>query len=128
MYQQEPQYGHWTAVFRQGKDAIEFFDPYSGMPDCELEWTSPEMREQLNMNYPYLTELLYKAPHNLDIIYNEHKFQKDGKNISTCGRWCGIRVALKDLPLTEFVQLFDKKSPFNDDIVTIMTQLELNEN
>jgi len=125
LYQQTPNYGHWCAVFRQDKYTIEFFDPYSGLPDSELHWTSPEMRKKLNMNYPYLTDLLYNAPPHIDITYNQHKFQKMGKNISTCGRWVACRVAMRHLPLTEFVKLFDKKAKHNDEIVTIMTTFNL---
>ena len=120
LYQQQPNYGHWTVLFRRGSE-IEFFDPYSYMPDDQLKWTKPEMRKKLNMDYPYLTKLLYDAPSMYSISYNEHKFQKHGDGINTCGRWCAARLAARNLTLKEFVEKFDMKSKTNDNIITEVT-------
>lgn len=120
LYQVKPNYGHWVAVIKR-KDQIEFFDPYGVFIDDELEWTSPKNRKLFNMDYPHLTKLLYKAPHNFDIIYNEHKFQKLKEGISTCGRWSAARIIRKDLSLSQFKNLFDMSNPNNDDIITKLT-------
>jgi len=125
LYQQTEMYGHWCVIFKQGKDTIECFDPYGIFPDDELLWTKRSMRTKLNMDYPYLTELLYKAPYMYSIVYNEHKFQKLAKNISTCGRWCACRLAMRHLTLDQFLSLFDMKGGNNDLIVTKLTEFGL---
>ena len=120
LYQQRPEYGHWTVLFKQSKDTIEFFDPYGVFPDDELQWTDSGMRNELNMNYPYLTALLYRAPVNYTITYNDHKFQTQGKGINTCGRWCAMRLALRDQSLKEFIKLNENDSQ-KDKTITILT-------
>jgi len=120
LYQQKPEYGHWTVLFRQSTNVIEFFDPYGVFPDDELKWTEPHMRDQLNMNYPYLTALLYNAPRNYTLTYNEHKFQSSRAGINTCGRWCATRLSLRDITLNEFIKM-NANDKQKDETITILT-------
>ena len=136
LYQQQKNFGHWVALFkrksRKGNVEINYFDPYGNKIDEPLLWTSKAKREELNMNYPYLTELLLDAPRGYDINYNEHKFQKQGEGINTCGRHGVLRLQNKDLTLNQYVKMFEEvlgkggiKSQKTDDLVTSATMFEI---
>lgn len=116
LYETKPKWGHWCVIFKRG-NTLEFFDPYGTYIDDELKHIDEYFRNESNQNYPYLTRLLFESPY--DIEYNEHKFQKKGNNIRTCGRWCACRLLLKDLSLEEFCKLFKRKD--GDEIVTYYT-------
>lgn len=135
LYQQDKNYGHWVALFKRennkGNVEIEFFDPYGEFPDDQLFWTEKDKREELHHDYPYLTELLYKAPRNYDLIYNEYPFQKMGKNVNTCGRHAVLRLQHRNKSLNEYVKWFKNemggslKSKKTDDFVTKETMFEI---
>lgn len=135
LYQQQKNHGHWVALFRRenrkGNVEIEFFDSYGIFPDEQLFWTDKTVRKQLHHDYPYLTKLLYKAPRNYDLIYNEYPFQKFGKGVNTCGRWCVHRLQNKDKSLNEYVRMVKAgnggsvKTKKTDDYVTKETLFKL---
>jgi hypothetical protein len=60
---------------------------------------------------------MYESPY--ECSYNEFKFQKLGKKISSCGRWSVLRCLLKELPLNEFKELF--YGPKSDELATFLT-------
>jgi len=110
LYETKKDFGHWTAIFRimneNGKltDTVEFFDPYGKFPDTQLEWVPEHFKKISGQDYPQLTYLLYHSPYNL--TYNEHKFQKVGDGINTCGRWSALRIAFREMPLKIFNDTF----------------------
>lgn len=116
LYEWRKNYGHWTVITRHNND-IEFFNPYGGQPDDELDNVNPELRKELGEDHPYLCDLLRKCPY--EITYNEFQFQKLDQGIKTCGKWCVIRAYLKDMDLYDFQKLF--YDMYADDIVTILT-------
>jgi hypothetical protein len=120
LYESQPDYGHWTVLFRND-DYVEFFDPYGVFPDNELEWIPKHFREISGQMYPQLTALLYYSPYDLE--YNEHKFQKHGEGINTCGRWSALRLAFRDVSLKQFAEMFKGKK--SDDLVSILTSYDL---
>ena len=94
LYQVEETVGHWTLLHRT-PEGIEFFDPYSFMPDAEfkvMEYKQPH----------YLANLLAKLQETVPIHYNQYKFQRRGENINTCGRWVIIRALFGNMPLDLF--------------------------
>ena len=112
--------GHWTTVFYtkgpNGKKVIEFFDPYGISVDREFKY--------VKANGPnYMSQLLYRSRYQ--IVYNEHKFQKFGDGIDTCGRWVLARLAMKDMSLEEFAKyIFSTSKKYNistDELVTQIT-------
>lgn len=123
LYQASSNFGHWVTVFTRN-DTIEFFDPYGLFPDSELKWTDPDKRAKLNMDHTYMLKLLYEAPSNYHIVYNDHKFQKMDSKTNTCGRWAALRLHYRNLTLEQFTRKFDLKKTstgVNDDIVTMLT-------
>ena len=120
LYESQPDYGHWTCIFRND-DYVEFFDPYGIFPDNELEWIPDNFRKVSGQMYPQLSALLYKSPYDLE--YNEHKFQKKGAGVNTCGRWSALRLVFRYLSLKDFAKLFKHKNA--DDLVSVLTSYDL---
>ncbi len=77
------------------------------------------MRRELGQDLPHLTELLYNSPYQ--VIYNKVKLQKFKNETNTCGRWCGLRVALRHLNLKQFCSMFLKQKFDPDYYVTALT-------
>ncbi|HLX52494.1 MAG TPA: hypothetical protein VKR58_01040 [Aquella sp.] len=110
-------YGHWCCLFKLDNQTIEFFNPYGGYPDDSLEYIPMDIRKQSNQDYPYLSWLMINSPY--DLTYNEHKFQKHGNNIKTCGRWCAVRLLCRNSNLEQFTKIFKNKN--GDELVTLVT-------
>jgi hypothetical protein len=120
LYESRPKYGHWCALLKTQDEKgslIEFFDPYGGFPDSQRKYIEPLFRERSGQSIPHLTWLLYNSPY--DLSYNEYQFQKHDKNVRDCGRWCVLRILLKDLSLNQFQQLFYNQ--YSDDLATLFT-------
>lgn len=122
LYETQKDYGHWVSVFKEG-NTIEFFDPYGIFVDNELEWIPSNFREVSGQKYPQLSYLLSKVPEKINLIYNNHKFQKTGKGINSCGRWSALRLAYRDMSLDKFKDLF--LGAGSDDMVTLLTTPDL---
>lgn len=93
LYLENKNMGHWIALLRynnNGEDTFEYFDPYGKHIDEPLSWVGAGVRKELNINRPYLSDLLKQS--NLKKIWNHKDFQKEDKNIATCGRHCINRV------------------------------------
>lgn len=113
LYQTKPNYGHWVAILRHGKN-IEHFDPYGYSIDEELINNNP-------MNLPpYLTQLILKSrvPY---VKSNITQFQKSQSGVNTCGRWALIRCLMKHKSLEDFTDLFHKLKLEPDFYITALT-------
>lgn len=124
LYESSPRSGHWVCLtirHRQGKTkpSLEFFDPYGGFPDTQLQFIPMEFRKESFQDVPYLTTLLYDADDRFALSYNEFQFQELKKGVSDCGRWVGVRILLKELTLKQFKDLF--LMAYSDDLVTFLT-------
>jgi hypothetical protein len=119
LYETRDNYGHWCAIFAADDDTLEFFDPYSMFPDDELDYIDPEFAKRSGQ-VPHLTYLIMKSGYR-DIIYNREPLQRLRKDTNTCGRWCGLRICLRDMPLHKFVALFRKQKFPADWYVTALT-------
>lgn len=122
LYEAQPNYGHWCALFKRDDKTVEFFDPYGGFIDTQLEYIPDHFRKISNQDYPHLTALLYHSPY--DLTYSEKKFQKYGDDIKTCGRWTALRIVFRDFPLKEFARLFQGTN--SDYLATFLTLFDLN--
>jgi hypothetical protein len=122
LYETKQSYGHWVALFRvpDRQDTLEVFDSYGMDIDSELLLIPDHYREVSNQNRPHLSYLIQNS-HYKNVIHNNVRLQRFAKDQNTCGRWCGLRVALKDIPLQRFQQLFLHQRQTPDWLVTIMT-------
>jgi hypothetical protein len=94
IYEAKPNEGHWTLLTKYideetNKPTIEYFDSYGNTIDTPLKWIQDKSIDST----PYLTKLLTNAKNKYDIIYNSKDFQKENKNIATCGRHCISRAS-----------------------------------
>ena len=120
LYEYKPQYGHWCGLIETipGK-RMEFFDSYGLKPDDEKQFIKNGYWKE-----GYLSKLLYEAAkRGWEIEYNQHPFQNwNEKKISTCGRWVGLRMLLRFLPLSTFKELFYHPDYYISDVLaTVIT-------
>jgi len=87
-------------MFKRGDNTIEFFDSYGGKPDSQREWLSEEQLEYLDEEEPTLTQLLKRSRYR--VYYNTYEYQKDKKDVATCGRWATARLICKDMSNLQF--------------------------
>jgi hypothetical protein len=92
--------GHWLCMFKRNEKTIEYFDSYGERPDAQRKWLTQEQLEALGEPTARLTELLKNSGYR--VYYNTHKYQKDGDDINTCGRWIVARLICKDFSNNEF--------------------------
>lgn len=123
LFEAKKNYGHWCCLFKVAENEIEFFNPYGGYPDDSLKFIPMHFRVISNQYYPYLSLLLYKSPYKLS--YNEHKFQKHGNGIRTCGRHCAVRIIFRNKTLDEYTHFLnhwcEKLNMDYDMLVTFIT-------
>lgn len=117
LFEAKPNYGHWCCLFKLDNNTIEFFNPYGGYPDDSLDFISDKFKKQSNQDQPYLSQLMLDSPY--DLTYNEFPFQKVGKNIKSCGRWCAVRLICKNMSLENFADFFFNN--IGDELVTYLT-------
>ena len=115
--------GHWTCVFKTPRNTIEMFDSFgSNQKGKQFERPLYEIpksfRNRNDEDYPYLTRLLYESPYEIE--YNEKPLQDI--ETSVCGRYCIARMALADMPIEKFQQIFNKKPVENDKLVVKLTE------
>jgi len=120
LYTTKENFGHWITIFKVGKRAVEFFDPYGYYPDDELELIPDEWKYSGHSGeeFPYLSRLLDESGYQ--VIYNGWQLQGFKKDINTCGRWCVLRNILKQMRLDDFVKLFLNQRNPPDFYPTIM--------
>ena len=97
--------GHWCCIFRSPvDDSINYFDSYGDMLDNKaLEYENDLSFQKLyGQDRRYLTKLLAKQ--NDTVRYNHYKLQKYSDNISTCGRWCLLRLLNTHMNEDEFYE------------------------
>ena len=127
LFEAQPQYGHWCAIFKINDELVEFFNPYGtineGWPDDSLLYIPTGFRIKTHQYTPYLSLLLLSSQYELS--YNDYQFQKHGNNIRTCGRHCVVRLWNKHLHLEEYKHLMDIECDKNnlnyDQLVTLLT-------
>lgn len=113
LYLTKKKYGHWVAIFKVNRHQIEFFDPYGLRPDDQLDFINQHFRVENNEKKPHLSYLLYNSPYT--VTYNDDRLQKMIKDVSTCGRWCAIRIVLRKLKLPDFVRIFKNNKCYDPD-------------
>jgi len=119
LYETKENFGHYTALFYDINNQLEFFDSYGLSPDSELKYAT----YNLNEGVPFLTLLLKK--YTKPINYNKVKFQAFIKDMNTCGRWTSTRIRLrKKYTLPQFTKLFQSNKHYNGDwYVSALTYL-----
>ncbi len=127
LYLQKPHYGHWCVFMRQhdgkGNEWVEFFDPYGKPMDTQLKDVDPSFLLSSGQNTHWLTELVEDSPYADKLVYNAYPLQHRENSVSTCGRWCALRVGLRQWPLDQFINVFKGKD--SDLMATCWTSARL---
>ncbi len=116
LYETSKNYGHWCCCIKINNKLVEFFDPISNKPDKEFKWV-PDMYKQ----NPYLSHLMKESKYQLS--YNHIKFQKNIRGVNTCGRWCALRIILKNYTLDQFKKVVSSPKYDYDYMVTLITNI-----
>ena len=119
LYETKDSSGHWCAVFEAAPGLLEFFDPYGIRPDGELEFIDRRFMEESGQG-PHLSRLIEKSKYPV-VEYNSTPLQKFSRDMNTCGRWCGLRICFRDIPLKNFIRLFRRQKFPADWYVTALT-------
>lgn len=90
LYEDSPNRGHWTCISKPEEGVAEYFDSYGGYIDEPLTWISESKQEVLGQGEPYLSMLFRKAPE--EVVYSKVDYQKESPTVSSCGRWCVLRI------------------------------------
>lgn len=110
------QHGHYVAIsIDNRKECINFYDPYGLHVEILSALAGGEITN-------FLFELQTALPrYKLDI--NMRKMQKMNEKVSTCGRFCVLRVMCKNLSNNQFNDLLDNPLMLKsaDDISVAMT-------
>ena len=117
LYQVSKYAGHFVCLLKK-ENLIEFFDSYGFKPDDELIYC--EYDEKFNKKL-LLDLLRYEEIHGKTVIFNTHKLQLPSKNVATCGRFCGLRLAFRNLNQSQFINMFIGSRMNKDTLATIMT-------
>lgn len=113
--------GHWVCLLkRRGTKVLEYFDPYGNYgPDGESKWLTPQELEEFGQDTFHLSKLIKASPYKL--LINKTKFQKDKRDVNTCGRHCLTRLYLKHLSLPQYTKLVKGSGLSPDDFVSGFT-------
>jgi hypothetical protein len=117
LYETSEGHGHWTVLNMTPSGTLEFFDPYGGAPDTQLQFVPKAFAKESYQDYHYLLDLIKQS--GKQATYNPYQFQKLAPGVKSCGRWCVLRTKLIDLPLGDFKKLFMGKD--YDQIVSFLT-------
>lgn len=110
--------GHWVCMLNKGK-SIEFFDPYGEPPEYALKEIPSSTRKTLNGDEFVLTRLLKES--GKKVIYNTYPFQKDRKNVNTCGRHSVVRCLYAPYSLAKYKKVMDESGMTPDNFVSALT-------
>ena len=104
--------GHYCATFLQGENTVVWFDPYGNKLNKLM---------QLTRNKNNLMRLVRESGKKL--IMNTKHFQKMSDKISTCGRWCCVRIRFADWSNEKYWRFMQSKKLNMDEICTMLTMV-----
>lgn len=98
--------GHWTIVYKNGKNKVTYFDSYGNFIDQPLDIIDKSFSKRIGQYYPILSKLLYESPY--EIHYNNYPLQSKDPLIATCGRYAGLAYRNRYMDIDQFVDVFKK--------------------
>jgi len=110
--------GHWVCLLNK-PDHIEFFDPYGDKPEEPLKTVPQDEKEEYGVDEPYLTKLLRAS--GKKVIYNTYPFQKERRDVNTCGRHSVVRCLYAPYSLAKYKKVMDSSGMSPDNFVSALT-------
>lgn len=120
LYHTSEDFGHYVCLYKVG-ETIYFFDSYGFVPDDELNFLPKDLRDDMNSDHRYLTQLLYKSGKRIE--YNQYQLQKKSPKIMTCGRHVVNRLRYPEISINEYYKIFkesEKEIPMDKLIVKLV--------
>ena len=104
-YEYQRNNGHWCCVFFSKPKGfkhkvVQFLDSYGNLPKSMWRDQNKAEMKEINGNLNKLRDLMRDSGY--DIYYNNYRLQKLKDGISTCGRYCCLRMEYPDLTEEEF--------------------------
>lgn len=118
LYETSKNIGHWVCCFKRGNNIISFFDSLGLKPDDQFHEISIKFRKDIGIKRPCLTYLLSDT--NKKVEWNEYQLQSFDPSVSTCGRWCVLRLRMKHLTPKQFYELFKSDKNIDSDDLAIL--------
>lgn len=88
-------------------------------PDDQFHKISIKFRKDNGIRKPYLTYLLSNTDKKVE--WNEFQLQDFNPDISTCGRWCVVRLRMKHLTPKQFYDLFKSDDEIDSDELVVLS-------
>ena len=113
--------GHWCCVYvNSSSNSLHFFDSYGNSPDTkQKDNVSSKLLKDAYEDKDYLLSLMKNSKYKT-LKYNPYRLQ--AKGVSTCGRFCVVRLWLKHLTDLEFKKFLNSFGGLNpDNVVCLLT-------
>jgi hypothetical protein len=127
LYLSGSNYGHWVCVYtiedkEENKSKLAYFCPYGYKIDSD-QYTKNLIDDgilfETGQIFNILSELMINSRYD-EITYNDDQFQTVANDVSSCGRWCTLRLWLRHIPdvlFKKFCFYFDDR----EELVTMLT-------
>lgn len=103
--------GHWSCIMKISDRLLEFFCPYGLKPDEANEVTR---------GGDHILRLIANSDYK--VLYSDKQLQRYADNVNVCGRYVGLRIALRELSLKGYIDLLTKNKHYTPDFwVTVLT-------
>lgn len=105
-------YGHFTALFERqtaSGASLEIFDSYGRPADVYNDKLPQTMKERLGQTAPFLLEAIARSNYRR-VYWNDVDFQRESPSVSTCGRWCIVRLYKRALTVAGFRDYVARKA------------------
>lgn len=115
--------GHWFCICSQPGGML-VFDPYGGTESDPwydgIKFNTIHKLRELGQGRPLLDDVFRNA--GVKVLFNTTKFQKDIKDVNTCGRHCVVRLWNHQMTSPEYKEYIFSQGPEPDVTVTVLTR------
>jgi len=121
LYQTAENFGHWVTLLKDG-NTIEFYDAYGLNVDEELNLDN-EFHKRIHEGkiVPHLSHLINQSGYK--VIFNRERLQSKLSDVNTCGRYCALRVRLRNYSIEKFNGLWKNNKHYSPDWFVSATTL-----
>lgn len=120
LYMLTESFGHYCCLWSRDGE-LNFFNSYGEMVDDPKVYTNVETNLMIKMHEtsPILLKLMVNSRYK-KLNFNQYKFQ--GKDSSTCGRFCVVRLWLWKFDDDEFKKFIISTECTPDQLVVLLTE------
>jgi len=102
LWRERDDYGHWCSVWERAPGVLAVFDSYGVTPpDAWRCGVRAEKLAELGQERPRILDHALSRGYSR-VEWNDHPLQARSAGVTTCGRWCALRLAFSELDPEEF--------------------------